>query len=78
MILYTSPTCHNCDSVKNLLKEKNVFEECEIRDVSNIENKRELMKLGYMGVPLLLIGGKEISGFKKDEVELAIKEEFNV
>lgn len=77
MTLYTSPTCINCESVKELLKEHNLLDKCEIKNVKEPLYKKELMRYGYMSVPLLIIGNQEILGYDKDKIESAIKEEFN-
>ena len=77
MTLYTLPTCINCESVKELLKQHNLLDKCEIKNAKEPIHKKELMKRGYMSVPLLIIGDKEILGYDKDKIELAIKEELN-
>lgn len=77
MILYTSPTCINCESVKELLKQHDLLDKCEIKNVKNPIYKKELIKHGYMSIPLLIIGEQKILGYNKDEIELAIKEWLN-
>ena len=78
MTLYTSSTCKNCDSVKELLKQHDLLDKCEIKNIDeNKKYKIELMKYGYMAVPLLIIGNQEILGYDKYKIESAIKECLN-
>lgn len=77
MTLYTSPTCVNCDSVKELLKQHDLLDKCEIKNIEEPLYRKELMRYGYMSVPLLIIGKQEVLGYDKDKIESAIKEEFN-
>lgn len=78
MTLYTSNDCSNCQIVKAILEKRNVLDKVEIKNIENKEYKKELMKRGYMAVPLLVSGDKEILGLNKEEIEEAIKEEFDV
>lgn len=77
MTLYTSSTCHNCDDVKELLRQHKLLDKCEIKNIEEPLYRKELMRYGYMSVPLLIIGNQEILGYDKDKIESAIKEEFN-
>jgi glutaredoxin len=67
-----------CVLVKELINELGVLDKCEIKNCENPMFKMELMKMGYMGVPLLVIGNQEILGFDREKIELAIKGEFDV
>lgn len=71
-IVYTSNTCKYCAIVKQYLTEQGI--EIEERNISNIKFKKELMKKGYMSVPVIVINKTEIVGFKKDEIDAALGE----
>jgi glutaredoxin len=70
--IYTSETCSYCHSAKEFFKEKNIgFTEHNI--TKDIQARRFLIKKGYMSVPLIIIDGKEISGFDKYELSQILK-----
>lgn len=60
--IFSSDTCIKCVEVKKYLKEKNV-EYIEYNISKNEEARRNLIKLGYMSVPVLLIDGNHVLGF---------------
>ena len=66
--VYTTPTCPYCIKVKQFLKDNNI--EFENLDVAvNPEKAQEMVdKSGQMGVPVLDIDGKIITGFDKDAI----------
>jgi len=69
IIVYSTPTCPWCYTLKDFLKEKNIkFEDI---DVSKNQKKLEEMirKSGQMGVPQIEINGKIIVGFDKAAIE---------
>lgn len=60
--IYTSDTCIQCKKVKEYFENNNLeFKELNIS--SNIEYKRELIKKGYLSVPVIVIDGQDILGF---------------
>ena len=64
--IYTTPTCVYCKMTKAFFKEHNVaYEE---RDVSTDDAARDEMinKSHQMGVPVIDIDGKILTGFDKD------------
>ncbi|MTI48834.1 glutaredoxin domain-containing protein [Sporosalibacterium faouarense] len=66
--VYTSSTCPHCVSAKNYLNEKGVdFEEKNVQTDSNA--RKELMQMGHMGVPVIVVDGEEIVGFNKARLE---------
>ena len=69
--IYTSNTCPHCITAKEYLKEKGV-EYIEKNVQTDPEARKELIKKGYMGVPVIIIGEEEISGFNKDKVDQAL------
>lgn len=71
VVVYSSNTCPYCVSAKEYLTEKGVeFEEKNVQ--TNPEARQELMKMGHMGVPVLLIDGEEIVGFDKPKIDAAL------
>ena len=71
--IYSTPTCPYCVQAKQYFKEKNLpFEDI---DVSLDRNKaQEMIDLsGQMGVPIIKIDDKVITGFDVDEIEKALK-----
>lgn len=70
--IYTSDTCGYCHMAKDYLDSKGVdFEE---KNVSRDMNARkELMKQGFMGVPIINVNGEVIQGFDKDRLEELLK-----
>ena len=65
--IFSSDTCIKCVEVKKYLKEKNV-EYTEYNISRNEEARRNLIKLGYMSVPVLLIDGNHVLGFDIDRI----------
>lgn len=70
--VYSTPTCPFCTRVKQFLKDNNV--EFENIDVSvNQDRVQEMVdKSGQMGVPVLDIEGKIITGFDKEKIKTAL------
>ena len=65
---YTSNTCAFCTSAKDYLKEKGVeFTERNIQ--TEAEARKELMAMGHMGVPVVIIDGEEVVGFDKAKMD---------
>jgi glutaredoxin-like YruB-family protein len=70
--LYTSETCVYCHAAKDFLKANNIgFTEYNI--TKDVQARKALMKKGYMSVPLIIIDGKIIKGFDKEELTQALK-----
>ncbi|CEP81530.1 hypothetical protein UT300013_35230 [Paraclostridium sordellii] len=65
--IFSSDTCIKCVEVKKYLKEKNV-EYTEYNISRNEEARRNLIKLGYMSVPVLLIDGNHVLGFDVNRI----------
>lgn len=69
--VYTSSTCPHCVTAKDYLKEKNVeFVEKNVQ--TDPEARKELIKMGHMGVPVVVIDGEEIVGFDKAKIDSLI------
>ncbi|MCT4633903.1 MAG: glutaredoxin family protein [Firmicutes bacterium] len=68
IIIYASNTCPYCTLAKEYFEEKNL--KYEERNIHNSpEARKELLQMGYRGVPVILIDGEEILGFDKEKIE---------
>lgn len=66
--IFSSNTCSNCIAAKEYFKEKGL--EYEERNVSiDPEAKKELISMGYMGVPIIFIDDEVIQGFNRSKLE---------
>lgn len=65
--IYTSNTCGYCHMAKDFFEENNI-EYTELNVSENVEARKELMKKGYMSVPVIIIEEEEILGFDKDRI----------
>lgn len=66
--VYTSNTCPYCTMAKDYLKEKNIdFEEKNIQEDKAARD--ELMKMGHLGVPVIVIDEEEIVGFDQRKID---------
>lgn len=60
--IYTSDRCIQCKQAKEYLKNKDInFIEYDIS--KNQEYKRELIKKGYLSVPVIVVNDQDILGF---------------
>lgn len=66
--VYSTPTCPYCIKLKKFLTEKNIpFENIDIG--SDPQKAEEMVeKSGQMGVPVIDIDGKIITGFDKEAI----------
>lgn len=68
VIMYTSNTWPYCTLAKSYLAEKGVaYTEKNVQ--TDKEARKELMAMGHMGVPVLVVNGQEIVGFDKDKLD---------
>ena len=66
--IYSSSTCPNCVTAKEYLKEKGY--EYEEKNVStDPESKKELIAMGYMGVPIIIVDEEVVVGFNKAKLD---------
>lgn len=66
--IYTSDTCIQCIKAKEYFKNRNIeFKEHNIS--RQLEAKRELIKMGYMSIPVILIDGEHVLGFDLNRIE---------
>lgn len=68
VVVYSSDTCPYCTLAKDYLTELGVeYEEKNIQ--RDNEARKELMEMGHMGVPVIVIGEEEIVGFDKAKID---------
>ena len=60
--IYTSDTCIQCKKAKEYFQNNNL-EYIEYNIASNQEYKIELIKKGYLSVPVIVVEGQDILGF---------------
>lgn len=71
--IYTSNTCGYCHAAMDYFNEKGL--EYEEHNISiDKDAKKELIKMGYMGVPIIFIGDEIIEGFNREKIENALAE----
>ena len=69
--IYTSNTCPYCTLAKNYLSEKGYsYNEKNVQ--TDKDARKELMSMGHMGVPVLVIDGEEIVGFDKEKIDASL------
>jgi glutaredoxin-like YruB-family protein len=73
VVVYTSNTCPYCTLAKNYLNEKGI-EYTEKNVQTDKDARKELMSMGHMGVPVLIVDGQEIVGFDKDKLDSLLSE----
>lgn len=73
IIVYTSSTCPYCTLAKEYLDEKGL-EYTEKNVQKDSQARKELMDMGHMGVPVVVIGEEQIVGFDKNKIDLAVDE----
>lgn len=60
--MYTSDKCIQCKKAKEYFQNNNL-EFVEYNISSNQEYKRELIRKGYLSVPVIVIDGQDVLGF---------------
>ncbi|MDF2677627.1 MAG: glutaredoxin [Bacillota bacterium] len=66
--IYTSNTCSHCTAAKEYFKEKGFsYEEKNVS--TDPQSKKELMAMGYMGVPIIMVDEDVIEGFNKNKLD---------
>lgn len=66
--IYTSDTCIQCKKAKEYFENNNIgFIEYNIS--SNEEYKRELIKKGYLSVPVIVVDNQDILGFDVNRIK---------
>ena len=68
VVVFSSNTCGYCTMAKDYLNDKNVaFTEKNVS--TDVEARKELMKQGFMGVPVIYVDDQVIQGFDKEELD---------
>ena len=71
IVVYTGIRCVPCDSVKQYLKEHEVaFVEKNVH--KDKAARAELLGMGYLSIPVTVIGDKHIQGFEPDQLKAAL------
>ena len=66
--VYTSNTCPHCVSAKEYLNDKGIdYTEKNVQ--TDPSARKELMQMGHMGVPVIVVDGEEIVGFNKVKLD---------
>ncbi|PKM70432.1 MAG: NrdH-redoxin [Firmicutes bacterium HGW-Firmicutes-18] len=73
IVVFSSNTCPHCVTAKDYLKSKGI-EFTEKNVSTDMEARKELMGMGYMGVPIILVDDEVIEGFNKAKLDELIKE----
>lgn len=60
--IYTSDTCIQCIKAKEFLKSNNI-EYIERNISKNSEDRKNLIGMGYMSIPVTIINGQHVLGF---------------
>ena len=69
VIVYSMEDCVECTFVKKMLTEEGI--PFEVRDItSSEENKKEVEKYGFLGVPVTVVGDHAVKGFNPELIEL--------
>ncbi|KGG80866.1 glutaredoxin family protein [Caloranaerobacter azorensis] len=70
--IYTSNTCPHCFAAKDYFNSKGLsYTE---KNVSvDPQARKELIEMGYMGVPVIIVNGETIVGFDKNRLEEILK-----
>ncbi|OGZ64748.1 MAG: NrdH-redoxin [Candidatus Staskawiczbacteria bacterium RIFCSPLOWO2_01_FULL_40_39] len=73
VIIYSTPTCVYCNSLKQYLTDKNIA----YKEIDVSQNEQELEKMvaisGQMGVPVVDIDGNIVIGFDKVKIDELLK-----
>jgi glutaredoxin-like protein NrdH len=68
VIVYSTAGCSECNMVKKMLTEEGI--PFEVRDVmTSTQYQEEVEKLGFMGVPVTVGGGRVLKGFNAEELK---------
>lgn len=73
VIIYSTPTCVYCDTLKEYLSSKKI----EFKEIDVSKDEKELEKMvaisGQMGVPVVDIDGNVVIGFDKERIDEILK-----
>ncbi|PHS35174.1 MAG: NrdH-redoxin [Alkaliphilus sp.] len=72
VVIYSSDTCVYCSEVKKYLRGLNVsFTEKNVS--TDVEARKDMMKKGFMGVPIVFIDNHVVQGFDKEKIDQLLK-----
>ena len=73
VVMYATSRCVHCKRARAYFAQKGIrYTEVDV-DASE-ENRKEFKELGGKGVPLILVGGKQMRGFSEQAFEALLKE----
>ncbi|AIQ11664.1 glutaredoxin family protein [Paenibacillus durus] len=73
VIVYSTEGCGDCSRVKQMLQGEGV--PFEVRDIMASEAyQQEVERLGFMGIPVTVAGGRAVKGFNHGELKELIAE----
>ena len=68
VIIYSTNTWPHCVTAKEYLSGKGInYTEKNVQ--SDTEARKELLAMGYRGVPVIVVDGEEIVGFDKERLD---------
>lgn len=71
--IYSSDKCLECKKAKEYFDENNL-EYIEHNVFKDTEAKRELIRMGYMSLPVIIINGNHVLGFDLNRIKKLINE----
>jgi glutaredoxin len=72
--VFSSDTCKRCVDLKKYLKENNI-EYVEYNISKDQEARKNLIQLGYMSVPVMIIEGEHVLGFDTVRIQQLLNKE---
>ncbi|QZY54341.1 glutaredoxin family protein [Crassaminicella profunda] len=72
VVVYSSNTCVYCKDAKDYLQSIGV-EYTEKNVSTDMAARKELIKKGFMGVPVIMVEDETIQGFDKDKIDELLK-----
>lgn len=72
VIVYGTPTCPYCIKTRAYLKQHHIaFSDIDVN--TSAKGKHDFAELGGKGVPLILIGNRQMTGFNQAAVDAALR-----
>ena len=69
--LYTTRSCPNCRKAKHYLQQRGLrFQELDVKHSPRAQ--KEFARLGGRGVPLIMVGDQQFSGFNPQQLKTAL------
>ena len=68
VVVFTSNTWPHCFTAKDYLSEKGInYEEKNVS--TDMNARKELMSMGYMGVPIIMVDDNVVEGFNRTKLD---------